>query len=251
MATAPASPPLMPAETGYVSRGSRARGRSGATGSLSTLPRAVETTIASTPTSIASSFSCGRTSRNHPKHPATNRVAPRMLTEALVTRPAMSSVTPNARMMGQAVGAGRWIVLRGASGACSRDLAGAMWFHLSLAPYEVNHGEHNYPDHIYEMPIERKNFGPLAVFRLHFAENRENHGEGDPYQPYRDVKRVQPYERVIRRSEQVRAHRQTLVVNQVMPLTACAHQKNRAERQGYEPPQAERANFRIAECTHG
>jgi hypothetical protein len=40
-----------------------------------------------------------------------------MLTEALVTRPAKSSVTPKARTMGQAVGAGRLTVAGAASGA--------------------------------------------------------------------------------------------------------------------------------------
>src|SRR5713226_9965951 len=57
-----------------------------------------------------SCFSCGNTSRNHPTQPASVKIAPRMLTEALVTNPAKTNAIPKARMIGHAVGAGSSIV---------------------------------------------------------------------------------------------------------------------------------------------
>src|SRR5580698_414437 len=169
MATLPARPPLTPAETGYVSSGSRARGSSGATGSLATSRRAVETTAASTFTRIVSSCSCGKTSRNQPMLAATNRIPPRVLTDELVTNPARSRVILNARTMGQAVGAGRRMVLGAASGVCGRDSAEFMRSERSLAADDVNDREHNHPNHIHKMPIQRKNLCPFPVLRLHFA----------------------------------------------------------------------------------
>src|SRR5260370_8206259 len=57
-----------------------------------------------------SCFSWGNTSRNHPTQPASVKIAPRMLTEALVTNPAKTNVRPKARVIGHAVGAGSSIV---------------------------------------------------------------------------------------------------------------------------------------------
>src|ERR1700691_527679 len=251
MATLPARPPFTPAETGYVSSGSRARGRSGATASRSTSRRYVTTRAISTFTLIVSSCSCGKISWNQPMLAATNRIPPSMLTELLLTNPAKSRVILKARTMGQAVGAGRWMVLCAASGVCDRDSAGLMRSQLSLAADNVNHSEHNHPNHIHEMPIERKNFRALAVLRFHFAKERENHGQGDRKQTHRDVKRMQPDKRVVRGAEKIRAHRQTFVVNQVMPLAARTDQKNRAESQGQEPPQSKRAHFHLPQRSHG
>src|SRR5713226_1602590 len=71
-----------------------------------------------------SCFSCGNTSRNHPTQPANVKIAPRMLTEALVTNPAKTNVRPKARMIGHVVGAGSSIepvavVVRADSSCCS------------------------------------------------------------------------------------------------------------------------------------
>src|SRR6266852_4036164 len=41
---------------------------------------------------------------------------------------------------------------------------------LSLASDDVNHSEHDDPDHIHEMPIQREDVHPLAVLRLHLAQ---------------------------------------------------------------------------------
>jgi hypothetical protein len=59
-------------------------------------------------TGTDSCFSTGTTSQNHPIDPAAANIAPRTLTETLVTKPAKSNVTPKARTIGHAVGAGRF-----------------------------------------------------------------------------------------------------------------------------------------------
>src|SRR5262245_23521263 len=68
--------------------------------------RASSATIAT-----AVSRSCGNTSWNQPTHPAAASSAPSALTDALVRRPANSSVHPNASTIGQAVGAGTSILV--------------------------------------------------------------------------------------------------------------------------------------------
>ena len=102
------------------------RGRSGAIGSLSISRWEGEITVTSAFTSTVSSFSCGRTSRNHPTQPVTKRIAPRILTEGLVSSPAKSRVMPNARTTGQGVGAGRLTVPGVASGVCACASVGTM-----------------------------------------------------------------------------------------------------------------------------
>jgi hypothetical protein len=62
-------------------------------------------------TGTDSCFSCGSTSQNHPTHPMTVRIAPRILTVALVTSPANNKATPKAATIGHAVGAGNSILL--------------------------------------------------------------------------------------------------------------------------------------------
>ena len=64
-----------------------------------------------------------------------------------------------------------------------------------------------------------------------FPQKRENHGQSDHEQAHRDVKGMQADERVVGGAKEIRADGQAFVVNQVMPLTARADQKNRAERQ--------------------
>src|SRR5208283_608351 len=109
IATAPASPPLIPAATGYVSSGSSARGKSGAISRRATAGRDVLTDTGASTTGTSTCFSCGKTLRNHATQPTTARIAPRIESETLVMTPAKSSAIPNASVMGHAVGAGNLI----------------------------------------------------------------------------------------------------------------------------------------------
>jgi hypothetical protein len=66
----------------------------------------VATAAGSATTGTDSISSCGRTARNQPTEPLTAKIAPKMLTEAVVSIPANTSVMPKAKTIGQAVGAG-------------------------------------------------------------------------------------------------------------------------------------------------
>ena len=59
-------------------------------------------TVGGTPdrTGTDSCFSCGNTSRNHPMYPLTARIAPRTLTDAVVSKSAKTRVMPNVRTIG-------------------------------------------------------------------------------------------------------------------------------------------------------
>ena len=72
----------------------------------STWGRLVLTRSGMSATGTDSIFSCGKTSRNQPMYPQTARIAPSTLTAAFVTMPAATSMTPKARTIGHAVGAG-------------------------------------------------------------------------------------------------------------------------------------------------
>src|ERR1700689_2036436 len=92
----------------------------------------------------------------------------------------------------------------------------ATWF--PSATDHIDHREHNDPDHINEMPIQRKDVQPLAMLRFHFAQKSENHGESNSEQAYGDVKCMESHERVIRCAKEIRADVETSFVNQVMPF---------------------------------
>src|SRR5260370_1121684 len=94
--------------------------------------------------------STGRTSRNQPAAPARANTAPKILTEAAVTNPANTSVNPNASTIGHAVAAGT-------------SIFSGMFIAPPLNSDHVNHHEHNHPDRIHEVPIQRKNLQPLGV----------------------------------------------------------------------------------------
>src|SRR5689334_13319850 len=107
IATLPAKPPFTPAELGYVSRGSRARCRPCVIQfTRATAGRLVATGTGSSNTGTDSCFSCGSTSRNQPTYPVRANIAPRILTDTVVSIPANTRVMPNARTIGQAVGDG-------------------------------------------------------------------------------------------------------------------------------------------------
>src|ERR1700688_1203115 len=97
-----------------------------------------------------SCFSWGKTSRNHPTQPAKAKIAPRMLTDALVTNPAKTNVRPNAKMMGHAVGAGSSIVSCTALPIFgdSSSLSETIFECLSSSSNHVHDSENHNPYHV-------------------------------------------------------------------------------------------------------
>src|SRR5260370_32143527 len=189
-----------------------------------------------------SCFSCGNTSRNHPTQPATMKIATRMLTEALVTNPANTNVSPKARMIGHAVGAGSSIV-RGACSPASRlSISDPIFQFLLLSSNHVNDRKNHNPHGIHEVPVQRQDVNTFSVLWSHVSQKREHHNHEECYKPYNDVKAVQSDQRVIGCSEQVRADRQSLSVNQPVPLGGGPIQESGAQCDGGEPQDSKTSN---------
>src|SRR5260221_318806 len=201
MATLPAHPPLTPAETGYVWTGSQARTCSAATGSRSTARRSVLTRTSSGTTVTATSWGRGRTSRNQPTPPARASTTPRTLTEAAVSRPANISVTPAARTIGHAVGAGTSI-----------SMAARFSISLSSAPKHVDDGEHDDPDGVHEVPVEGQHSDPRRMLPADVPGDGERRDDRHENQADDHVERVQADQRVVRGPEQVRGDREPVLV---------------------------------------
>src|SRR5438309_1220548 len=103
-----------------------------------------------------SCFSWGNTSRNQPTQPASVKIAPRMLTEVLVTNPAKTNVRPKARMIGHAVGAGSSIVFciaLSVSGGSS-SVSEGIFQYLSSSSNHVHDRENDNPHHVSEVDRE-------------------------------------------------------------------------------------------------
>src|ERR1700757_4428693 len=95
-------------------------------------------------------FSCslGKTSRNHPMHPAKERRAPRKLTDMLVTRPANNKVHPKASTSGQAVGAGTSISRGVPRLSLTSSVISNVAIFLLSASQHVNDRKNDDPNHI-------------------------------------------------------------------------------------------------------
>src|SRR5215469_4471026 len=146
MTNPPAMPPLIPALTGYVSTGRTARcGR--LTCICSIRLRDVTGTKETSSTGTMTCVSCGSTCANQPRHPASMNTAPNKDTNKLVTRPRATRVNPNARITGDAVGAGNWTVGSGLL-TCARDSV------IGSPAKDVNYGEDYKPHCVDKVPVE-------------------------------------------------------------------------------------------------
>ncbi len=108
-------------------------------------------------------------------HPLSARIAPRRLTDELVTKPAKTKVRPKARMIGQAVGAGISIVSVRSSAFARASML--VLFSIS-ASNDINDGEDDNPNCVHEVPIERQHVDALGILLLHRSEDCKNHHSG-------------------------------------------------------------------------
>src|SRR5262245_6184445 len=117
----------------------------------STWRRLVLTRCGMCATGTDSIFSCGKTSRNQPTYPQRARIAPKTLTAAFVSMPATTSMTPSARAIGQAVGAGSSTV--SVVRCCASGYELMFQGRFLLTSDDVHDREHHHPDRVNEMPI--------------------------------------------------------------------------------------------------
>src|SRR5215467_11948174 len=193
--------------------------------------------ISSGITGTGSSCSRGKTSRNHPTHPASERRAPRKLTETLVTSPANNKALPNARTKGQAVGAGTSI-LRGVEGrSLDCSFISNVAISRSSATKHVHNRKNNDPNRIHKMPVQRKHSDTMRVLPSDLAGKREDRHDEEHDYSYGDVECVQTYERVVGCPEEIGGDRQPALVDQPMPLSSGTKEKQ-ATQQNRERPQA-------------
>ena len=125
IAMPPTTPPLIPAEYGWTSTGTRIRCPPSPMLERSTAVLDGTTALARNSSGrkvIGSTRSSGRTSRHQPTPPISARAMPTKLTAACVTRPPKASVTPRATTIGDAVGAGSSIL----SEACACSSCGGV-----------------------------------------------------------------------------------------------------------------------------
>ena len=142
-------------------------------------------------TGIDSRPSMGNTSRNQPTLPTIMRTMPSIEIEGLVTNPAKSSVTAEARTIGNAVGAG----ISSAVGAPASLTLVASLFAIPISSRspsnDVDDGEHDDPDRIDEMPVERQHLDASAVLRSDLPSQREQENGRQSKKPDRHMEGVQ------------------------------------------------------------
>src|SRR5882724_12283417 len=156
----------------------------------------------------------------------------------LVTSPANRRVAPNAKMNGQAVGAGTSIV---------REV-GKVSFNCSVvdivatspsASKNVNYGKNHNPYGIDEMPVHREHFDVAGLLHSHTATKSEHRNGQEHDEACGDVKCVQPDQRVICCSEQVGRDRQPVFVDQPVPFLGCAIEEQATKGNGKHPESKE------------
>src|SRR4029453_4108973 len=107
--------------------------------------RRVGTIAGAGSTRTTSRCSPGSTPRPPPTAPHSAAPAPTIEPRTFVTRPAQSSVIPNAAIIGQAVGAGT---------SSDSSVGTAM-----LPSDDVHREEHHHPDRVHELPEQAKQLG--------------------------------------------------------------------------------------------
>src|SRR5262249_17383635 len=179
-------------------------------------------------TGTVSSCSCGKTSRNHPTQPATARTMPRILTDALVRRPANIKAKPKDKTIGHAVDAGTSISA-GARVPFSTCFTVSVAISFSSTAQNINHSENNYPNGIYKMPVQGKYVDTSGLLRTNSACEPEEQHNAQHDQSRDDVKGMQANQRVVRRSKKVRGNGQSMFGDQSVPFLASTVKKEGAK----------------------
>lgn len=149
---------------------------------LATAGRLVATGTGCSNTGTDSCCSRGRTSRNQPMHPLTAKIAPKMLTAAVVTIPANTNATPRAKTIGHAVGDGSSTVFGPSSCVFIGTSTFVVIYHST--PDDVNHREHHHPHRVYKMPIERQYIEAIGMLVPHVSPKQKSQNGREKNQTY-------------------------------------------------------------------
>src|ERR1041384_8348074 len=176
-------------------------------------PRVERTNIGAGLAAIATSpsFGTGNTSRNQPTAPKRITTKPTTLTARLVTNPVNRRARPNEVTNGHGVGAGTSMLFELSDRYSSHGI-----FHSP--PDNVDDGKNDNPDCIDKVPVPRNHLQTLAMHDGYEPTQTKDEYQQQKTHPYNDVAGVQSYECVERRSKQVGANRQSIVIDQLAPL---------------------------------
>src|SRR5258708_39032059 len=86
------------------------------------------------------------------------------------------------------------------------------------------------------MPVQRKDVASRCMDWPHVTAQREDRRKRETRQADSHVERMETYERKIRRSKQVRVYRQTIDVDQTVPLDSSPRDEDGTDREREEPP---------------
>ena len=120
-----------------------------------------------------------------------------------------------------------------------------MFRFLYLASDDVNHGEHDDPHRVHEMPVERQHVEAVRVLVRHCPRS-VNAKRWREDQTYNHMKAMQADQRIVGRSEQVGADGQPVFENQPVPFARRAVKESGAQRDRPEPPVAESSDAALA-----
>src|SRR5271168_5322041 len=110
---------------------------------------------------------------------------------------------------------------------------------VSLTTDDVDDGEDYDPDGVDKVPVQSQNLNALGMLFFHMPGNGKHEHDQQRSQAEDDVRGMQPHERIKRSTEEVRADRQSVVINQLVPLNAGPDKEDGAENPGQRPPQTE------------
>src|SRR3974390_3203192 len=110
---------------------------------------------------------------------------------------------------------------------------------VSSAPDDIDNSENDDPDGVYKMPVHGENLHAQRVLRTNAAGDSEQQDRQQHDQADSNVEAVQADERIIGGAEKIGGDGETLVVNQVVPFTAGAQEKEAPEEDSEEPGEEE------------
>src|SRR5262249_45152798 len=115
----------------------------------------------------------------------------------------------------------------------------------------VNDGENDDPHDIYEMPVHRKHFHTTHLIRTDTTCQTEQQHDAQHDQACADVKGVQTDQRVIGRSEKVCGNRQSVLIDQPVPLLCSAVHEGASEHDCEQPQSKKRSLLSACEKLSG
>src|ERR1700751_409123 len=99
---------------------------------------------------------------------------------------------------------------------------------ISLTADDVDDGKDHHPHDIDEVPVQSQDLNAFGVLLLYMPGDCEEEHSQQCDQPDDDMGSMQPDQRIERGPEEICSDRESVLVNQLVPLKAGSHKENRA-----------------------